>query len=131
MTTSAASSVVLTPGTTVTVEGSQWGDVLFDDSGQAIYLFDTETSTEAACYDDCAAAWPPVLTDGAPVAGGSVHGDALGTTSRRDGGAQVTYGGHPLYVYAGEGKHVVTCHDVVEYGGRWLAVAPSGDAAEH
>ena len=36
--------------------------MLYDDTGQAIYLFDVETTTEPQCYDDCAAAWPPVLT---------------------------------------------------------------------
>ena len=125
------SSAQEAPGTSVVTDGSKFGEILFDGTGQAIYLFDLETTTEPACYDDCATAWPPVLTDGAPVAGGSVRADALGTTTRSDGGVQVTYNGHPLYFYADEGKNEVTCHDVVEFGGRWLVVTPSGDAADH
>ena len=42
--------------------------MLFDASGQAIYLFDDETSTEPTCYDECAEAWPPVLTPGIRIA---------------------------------------------------------------
>jgi hypothetical protein len=41
----------------------------------------------------------------------------------------VTYAGQPLYFYAHEGPDQVLCHDVVEYGGRWLVVTPSGEAA--
>jgi hypothetical protein len=41
----------------------------------------------------------------------------------------VTYAGHPLYYYAHEGKTQVLCHDVREFGGLWLAVTPSGEAA--
>jgi len=37
-------------------------------AGQAIYLFDKEKTAKPECYGDCAEAWPPVLTDGEPVA---------------------------------------------------------------
>src|ERR687888_455794 len=56
-------------GTTIKLAGSQYGRVLFDRAGQAIYLFDKETSSRSQCYGDCAAAWPPVLTKGEPQAG--------------------------------------------------------------
>ncbi|HMG31674.1 MAG TPA: hypothetical protein VK585_16300 [Jiangellaceae bacterium] len=116
-------------GTVVTTADSQFGEVLFDDTGQAIYLFEKEQTTRSVCYDECADAWPPVLTDGAPIAAVAARADALGTTTRTDGTTQVTYAGHPLYYYAHEGKNEVLCHDVREFGGLWLAVTPSGDAA--
>jgi predicted lipoprotein with Yx(FWY)xxD motif len=103
--------------------------MLFDRAGQAIYLFDKESTSRARCYGGCAEAWPPVLTDGVPRAGGAARTDLLGTTRRRDGSTQVTYAGHPLYYYAHEGPGQVLCHDVVEFGGRWLVVTPSGDPA--
>ena len=59
------------------------------------------------CYEGCAEAWPPVLTEGPPAAAG-VNAELLGTTTRTDGATQVTYGGHPLYFYAHEGKNVVS-----------------------
>ena len=52
----------------------------------------------------------------------------LGTVKRRDGKRQVTYAGQPLYYYAHEGPGEVTCHNVDEFGGLWLAVQPNGEA---
>jgi len=120
-----------TQGTIIKVADSQFGAVLFDRSGQAIYLFDKETTGQPECYEACAAAWPPVLTGGPPVAARGVRDEALGTTKRRDGTTQVTYAGHPLYYYAHEGKNEVLCHNVREYGGLWLVITPSGKAAPH
>jgi predicted lipoprotein with Yx(FWY)xxD motif len=108
---------------------SQFGGVLFDASGQAIYLFDKEESATPECYGACAGAWPPVLTDGPPAAAAGVRGGLLGTTKRTDGSSQVTYAGHPLYFYAHEGKNEVRCHNIAEFGGLWLAVAATGEAA--
>jgi predicted lipoprotein with Yx(FWY)xxD motif len=117
------------PGVTITTADSAYGRVLFDGSGQAIYLFDRETGSVPDCYDDCAVAWPPVVTAGTPVGTEETRTDLLGTTPRNDGSIQVTYAGHPLYYYAHEDKNEVTCHDVDEFGGLWLAVAPTGVAA--
>jgi predicted lipoprotein with Yx(FWY)xxD motif len=51
----------------------------------------------------------------------------LGTTRRRGGGFQATYGGKPLYYYAGDRRPLqVLCQGVVEFGGRWLVVRPDG-----
>jgi predicted lipoprotein with Yx(FWY)xxD motif len=116
-------------GTVITTAPSDFGVMLFDDRNQAIYLFDKETTERPDCYGDCAAAWPPVLTDGAPQATGDARSDLLGTVERDDGSTQVTYAGHPLYFYAHEGPGEVLCHDVVDYGGTWLVVTPEGTAA--
>ena len=116
-------------GIAITIAASPFGPVLFDGSGQAIYTFGAEKSSKPTCYGECAVAWPPVLTDGRPAARGAVNVDLLGVTARRDGSAQVTYGGKPLYFYAREGKHVVLCHDVREFGGLWLAITAAGSPA--
>ncbi|MDP3891204.1 hypothetical protein, partial [Nocardioides sp.] len=87
-------------GTTITTGDSPFGPMLFDDADQAIYIWELEPTEEPTCYDDCEVAWPPVLTDGEPVPDGAVRPGLLGTTERRDGSIQVTYGGHPLYYYA-------------------------------
>ena len=114
------------PGTKVIAAESDFGMILFDATGQAIYLFDREATTEPRCYGACADAWPPVLTDGAPLAGKWVRKSLLSTTQRTDGTTQVTYDGHPLYYYAHEGKHEVKCHDVFLNGGNWYAIQPDG-----
>jgi predicted lipoprotein with Yx(FWY)xxD motif len=125
----APSSAPAAAGITITTAGSDFGTMLFDIPGQAIYLFDKETAGRPDCYGECAVAWPPVLTTGSPQAAGEVRADLLGTVARDDGSTQVTYAGHPLYYYAHEGPGEVTCHDVVEFGGRWLVVTPDGAPA--
>jgi predicted lipoprotein with Yx(FWY)xxD motif len=115
-------------GTTIKLAGSQFGRILFGENDQAIYLFEKESGPKSECYGECAAAWPPVLTEGGPRPGPGVKGAKLGVTEREDGGTQVTYNGHPLYYYADEGPGEVTCHNVDEFGGLWLVVDPAGNA---
>jgi predicted lipoprotein with Yx(FWY)xxD motif len=116
-------------GTKVVLRGSDYGKMLFNAERQAIYLFDKENSAKARCYGDCATAWPPVYAGGEPRLGKGLKDNLLGTTKRRNGKRQITYGGHPLYYYAHEGPGEVLCHDIVEYGGTWLVVKRNGNPA--
>ena len=116
-------------GTKVVLRDSDYGKMLFNSDRQAIYLFDRETTKKPECYGDCAAAWPPVYANGTPRLGRGLSPDLLGTTKRRNGRKQITYGGHPLYYYAHEGPGQVLCHDIVEYDGTWLVVKRNGDPA--
>ena len=125
-TTPAPSGPAQPKGTRLVAEDSHVGTILFDDTGQAVYVFDVETTSEPRCYDECAEAWPPVLTEGTPAGARGVDGTRLGTTRRTDGSTQVTYAGRPLYFYAHEGKHEVECHDVFLNGGTWYAIQPDG-----
>ena len=120
----------VTTGVVITTGESKFGTMLFDNKGQAIYIWELEESTKAECYNECAKAWPPVLTDGAPRATGSVSNELLGTTQRTDGGTQVTYNGHPLYYYAHEKAGEVKCHNVSTHGGLWWVIQPSGTRAD-
>ena len=113
-------------GATVKVVSSQFGRILADKKGQAFYLFDKEKTEKSECYGECAEAWPPVLTKGEPQADGAAKGDLIGTTKRRDGQLQVTYRGRPLYYFVKDSPGNVLCHNVDEFGGKWLVVQPSG-----
>ena len=117
-------------GTVITSGDSDFGTMLFDGDGQAIYIWEVEESSTAECYDDCADAWPPVLSDGAPLAMGDVKNDLLGTTERTDGTTQVTYNDHPLYYYAHEDAGEVKCHNISTHGGLWWVIQPSGIRAD-
>lgn len=117
-------------GTVIKTADSQFGSILFDGEGQAIYIWEVEKSDKAECYGDCAVAWPPVLTNGAPVASGDVKSDLLGTTKRTDGTTQVTYNGHPLYYYADEKPGEVKCHNISTHGGLWWVIKPNGVRAD-
>ena len=110
----------------IAVGESEFGEMLFDSKKQAIYIFEKDPKGESACYDDCAKAWPPVFTDGQPVAGDGVEKSLLGTTKRRDGRLQVTYDDQPLYYYAHEKPAEVRCHNVNLNGGLWWVVGPDG-----
>ena len=113
-------------GTTITVGDSEFGEMLFDSNKQAIYIFENDPKGDSVCYDDCAAAWPPVVTDGEPQAADGVKANLLGTIERRDGSKQVTYAGQPLYFYSHEGPGEVRCHNVDLNGGFWWVVGPDG-----
>jgi predicted lipoprotein with Yx(FWY)xxD motif len=114
-------------GTRVKIGHSQFGPMLFDSRGQAIYVFERDRENRSVCYGECAKAWPPVLTKGAPVAGKGVDKRLLGTVRRRGGKRQVTYAGRPLYFYAHEGPGQVLCHNVDLNGGLWWVVGPDGE----
>src|SRR2546423_1604482 len=50
-----------------------------------------------------------------------------GTIDRPDGTKQVTYGGHPLYYFAGDEKPGTTeGQGIDDFGALWWLVAPSG-----
>jgi predicted lipoprotein with Yx(FWY)xxD motif len=112
-------------GATITLQDSDFGPMLFDSRKQAIYAFERDRRDESVCYGGCAEAWPPVFTDGPPRAGAGVREALLGTINR-DGRAQVTYAGRPLYFYAHEDAGVVLCHNVNLNGGYWWAIGADG-----
>ena len=114
-------------GTTITVGDSDFGSMLFDSSRQAIYVFENDREGNTVCYGTCAEEWPPVLTDGKPRPGKGVKASLLGTVKRRDGRAQVTYAGKPLYFYAHERPGEVRCHNVNLNGGFWWVIGPDGE----
>lgn len=75
------------------------GKILADSRGMTLYLFTKDTDGTSVCYDQCAVAWPPLITPGAPTGAAGVPAGKLGTTTRTDGKTQVTYDGQPLYYY--------------------------------
>jgi predicted lipoprotein with Yx(FWY)xxD motif len=82
-----------------------------------------DKGTTSECYGSCATAWPPLLATGPVTISGrfTVPGD-LGTTTRTDGTRQVTYGGHPLYYFAGDTAAGQTKGQGI--GGVWFIVGP-------
>ncbi|MEW6403435.1 MAG: hypothetical protein AB1649_16690 [Chloroflexota bacterium] len=108
------SGIPVTGETTVMVsQHPTFGPILVDGSGMSLYLFmaDTQGSGTSTCGNDdgCATEWPPLLSEGAPVAGEGVDANLLGTITRDDGTTQVTYNG--------QGDE-----------GLWFLISPSGAA---
>ena len=116
-------------GRALSTHSSQFGRILSDGRGRALYIFTREKTKKSRCYGDCAVAWPPFLTKGKPRAAGGTRSKLLGTTRRRNGKLQVTYRGKPLYYYVTDTKPgQVTCQDVDEFGGTWLVADKNGRA---
>lgn len=76
------------------------------------------------------AEWPALTTRGAPVAGAGVDAKLLGTVTRPGIGVQVTYAGHPLYLFD-QKQGQITGIAFVEPGlppwhGAWYLLSPNG-----
>ena len=110
------------------VGSTEYGKAVFGPSGKVLYVFGADHGSTSSCYGVCAQAWPPLLTSGAPLAGAGVEAKLLGTTTRRDGSVQVTYGGHPVYYYSADKVGKVMCQHDNMHGGLWLIVKPNGQA---
>ena len=114
-------------GAKVHLATSKFGRILVDSKGITLYDFVKDKGTASACYGACAALWPPLFTKGKPVAGPGVRASLLGTTKRKDGKLEVTYGGHPLYYFVTDRKPgQTTGQGVNQFGGPWWVLSPAG-----
>ncbi len=141
-------------GTVISVGQSPYGSILVVGSGHfagySVYLFNRDQPGHPACNTtvvaavkvsctgnetDTTADWPAVETNGAPVAGPGVSHRLLGSIYRKDLHArQVTYAGHPLYLFD-MGPHQFAGEDFVEsvqplppWHGLWYLVSPAKGA---
>lgn len=123
--------VPVTGAATVNVsEVGTFGQALVDGEGRSLYLFtnDTQNSGASSCSGDCLVEWPPLLTDGDPVAGTGVDAALLDTITRDDGTTQVTYNGWPLYYFHEDTAAGDTNGQGL--GGVWFLVTPAGEMIE-
>ena len=102
-------------------------------TGQAytLYAFSADTATTSACNELCARVWMPVITSTPPaaVAGAGLDPTRLGSILRQDGTFQVTYGGHPLYLFAHDRippPITTNGQGITAFGGTFDVVDPSG-----
>jgi predicted lipoprotein with Yx(FWY)xxD motif len=94
---------------------------------EGLYLFRGDSGTKSTCFGACAAAWPPLQAAGKPTVGRGADAALLGTTTRSDGEQQVTYNGHPLYLYAGdENAGDTRGQGLTDYGAGWYVLSPAG-----
>jgi predicted lipoprotein with Yx(FWY)xxD motif len=113
---------------TVDVATSGLGQILVDSQGRTLYLFAKDTGTQSECTGACASAWPPLQATGTPTVGSGADASLLGTTMRSDGSPQVTYAGHPIYLFSGDQNPGDTNGEgLVAYGASWYVVSPAGD----
>jgi predicted lipoprotein with Yx(FWY)xxD motif len=116
-------------------------------AGTALYAITSDTATSFGCSatkqdvlgmpyvctgpsNDKQAEWPAFTTTGTPVAGPGVSQSMLGEVSRAGIGEQVTYNGHPLYLFdsvpglpGGDGWDEAS---IPADHGVWWLLSPSG-----
>jgi predicted lipoprotein with Yx(FWY)xxD motif len=100
------------------------GDVVADGSGFTVYLFLPDDGGDSTCYGECESNWPFVAE--VTGVGEGLDASLLGTTERTTGERQATYGGWPLYGYAGDVAPGDTTGQGV--GGVWFAIDATGAA---
>jgi predicted lipoprotein with Yx(FWY)xxD motif len=110
-------------GTTVAVADSRLGDILVDGEGRTLYAFTKDQGDQSACSGQCADNWPALK--GTATAGTGVQASLLSSSMQANGDAQVTYGGRPLYYFAGDAKPGDVNGQGV--GNVWFVVTAGGD----
>jgi predicted lipoprotein with Yx(FWY)xxD motif len=111
-------------GVTVYSWKTSLGTVVGSIDGVVAYADTQEHGGTFACTGGCTTTWHPWTTSGTPVhAGPGVRASEIGTVAR-DGNDQITYGGHPLYLYA----HSQNARQANAQGagGVWYVVATNG-----
>ena len=110
-------------GTTVAVTSSKLGNILADGDGRTLYAFTKDKGDQSACSGGCATNWPALT--GTATAGTGVQASLLSTSMQANGDSQVTYGGRPLYYFAGDAKPGDTNGQGV--GNVWFVLTANGE----
>ncbi len=123
----AGKPIVAAQAGTIGMRHTKLGNVIVDAQGRTLYLFEKDHGTSSSCTGACASIWPPVTATGKPGAGTGLSATKISLIKRSDGTMQVSYGGHPLYTYAGDGAPGDTKGEGLnQFGAKWYVLAPSG-----
>jgi len=113
---------------TVGVSNEGLGNILVNSKGRTLYLFTRDSGTMSECSGACAVNWPPLKATGKPTIGTGANASLTSTTSRPGGTKQVTYNGHPLYLFKGDKSPGDTNGQGLNaFGGSWYALSAAGD----
>jgi predicted lipoprotein with Yx(FWY)xxD motif len=118
------------PAALITTKQGKLGTILaYGPKRLTVYLFEGDTGGASTCSGECASVWPPV--SGHPQASGQAVSSHLGTITRADGTTQVTYNGHPLYLYAKDKDDGDTYGQGIKaFGASWYVLAPAGNKVD-
>jgi predicted lipoprotein with Yx(FWY)xxD motif len=88
----------------------------------AVTVYSSQGASGSACAASCAVAWTPILTSAMPKVETGVDASKVGDIRTAPGLFQVTFDGHPLYLYAKEKV-------LLRKGGRIDELATQGNGA--
>jgi predicted lipoprotein with Yx(FWY)xxD motif len=114
---------------TVQLHHTSIGTILTSSSGLTLYEFTRDRTDADSCVkiSGCSRFWPALESSGTPTAGAGVKASLLSTIRLPSGGRQVTYAGHPLYLYSGDSSPADTSYvGAQQFGGKWYALNASG-----
>lgn len=117
--------------TRVGLRSTSVGRILVNGSGSTLYMFTKDSRRRNRCVSirGCSAVWKALTTRGKPTAGRGVRAPLLSTVRLRGGARQVTYAGHPLYLYSAASEPGQTYYvGVMQFGGKWYALNARGHA---
>jgi predicted lipoprotein with Yx(FWY)xxD motif len=114
---------------TVELRQTKLGKILVNSAGSILYEFTSDRTKQDSCVKirGCKEVWAPLPAQGKPSAGAGVRASLLSSIRLSGGGSQVTYAGHPLYIYAPEPTEI-SYVGVKAFGGRWYALNAQGQA---
>jgi predicted lipoprotein with Yx(FWY)xxD motif len=118
---------------TVELHHTSLGEILSSSSGMTLYEFTRDRGDKDSCVSvsGCSKVWPAFESSGRPTAGSGVKSSLLSTIKLPGGASQVTYAGHPLYLYRSEGGPGETDYVGADsFGGDWDAINAAGNAVK-
>lgn len=116
---------------TVELRETHLGKIIVNGSGFTLFEFTKDRKHKDSCVtiSGCDEVWPPFTVTGTPTAGPGLVAKKLSTTTLPSGAKQVTYFGHPLYLYVGDkGPEETSYVGAHEFGGYWYALNAKGKA---
>ncbi|HEY2777218.1 MAG TPA: hypothetical protein VGI77_04890 [Gaiellaceae bacterium] len=124
----AASSSSTATGTVKAVKSKTFGTILVSSQGRTLYRYTVDRKNVNRCSSNaaCNKYWPPLLVKAGakPTAGAGAKASRLDTIKANNGMRQVTYGGWPLYYFAGDSAAGQTKGQAFEK--EWYVVNTSG-----
>lgn len=112
---------------TLKLRKTSLGKILVDSKGRTLYAFGHDKKDKSRCSGQCAGFWPPAKAPKKPTVGSGITKSKLKVIKRGDGSKQLSYNGHPLYRYVGDGKPGDTNgENLTAFGGRWNVLSKSG-----
>jgi len=116
-----------TRSATLTTARTGLGQIIVNGQDSTLYLFEKDTRAHSACSGLCADYWPPALTAGKAIAIKGAKQSLIGSIARGDGTRQVTYAGHPLYLFSGDTRRGQTNGEgLQDFGAGWYVLSASG-----
>jgi predicted lipoprotein with Yx(FWY)xxD motif len=114
---------------TIGVASNSLGDILVNSQGRTLYLFAKDTGSTSTCSGACAVNWPPLRANGEPAIGSGVTRSLVGVSKRPDGVSQVTYNGHPVYLFKADTSAGQTGGEAINaFGAAWYVLSAAGSA---